>query len=67
MTFLTKYYIRITLFFFFFLQNIVSYSQATESIFSPINGTTVSFTEFIDAMVAGDKLVPKDGKTYELR
>ena len=66
MTFLTKYYIKITLLFLLFLQNLTSYSQAAESIFSPINGKTVSFTEFIDAMVEGDKLIPKNGKTYEL-
>ncbi len=66
MTFLTKYHIKITLLFLLFLQNFISYSQQTESIFSPINGTTVSFTEFIDAMVEGDKLIPKNGKTYEL-
>ncbi|TAE67056.1 MAG: hypothetical protein EAZ85_15435, partial [Bacteroidetes bacterium] len=32
---------------------------------SPINGKTVSFTEFLDALEKSNTLVPDDGKTYE--
>ncbi|TAE47019.1 MAG: hypothetical protein EAY69_07480 [Cytophagales bacterium] len=35
------------------------------NIDSPINGKTVSFTEFLSAIEKGNELVPKDNKLYE--
>ncbi len=50
---------------FLFFPNKI-FSQSILDIQSPINGKTVSFTEFIQAMRDADKLVPKNTKqTYE--
>lgn len=35
------------------------------NIASPINGKTVNFTEFLDALEKANELVPKDGKKYD--
>ncbi|WP_299457551.1 hypothetical protein [uncultured Microscilla sp.] len=35
------------------------------NIQSPINGKTVSFTEFLDALEQANRLVPQDGKKYD--
>ncbi len=62
---MAKKIISLLLLIFNFLISNAQENNIVYNIESPINGKTVSFTEFIQAMKDGDKLVPKDGRTYE--
>lgn len=56
------------IFLYFFLAFFLSAQENKKVIYnieSPINGKTVSFTEFLNAIEKGNQLVPKDGKLYE--
>jgi hypothetical protein len=60
---------KIKIFFFLCIacfSNLLAQKKILYNIESPINGKTVSFTEFLNALEKGNELVPQnDGKTYE--